>query len=86
MEEGSRLAARLASSEAQRDAVRAELASAQSAMDTGVDDFHALEAKLCETESACERLRSGVEVAEKKMSEVCVRVCPWIQSSAGERI
>lgn len=65
----------LASSEGLRGEARAELAAAQAALNTGAEDFVALERRLCEAELTCERLRSGVETTEMEMSEVCVQVC-----------
>lgn len=62
----------LASSEGLRGAARAELAAAQAALNTGAEDFVALERRLCEAELTCERLRSGVETTEMEMSEVRV--------------
>ncbi len=47
-------------------------------MDTGAADFVALEAKLCETEATCERLRAGVQSTEMEMAEVCVCVCVYV--------
>ncbi|CAM9751345.1 unnamed protein product, partial [Ectocarpus fasciculatus] len=59
----------LASSEGLRGAARFELAAAQAALNTGAEDFVALERRLCEAELTCERLRSGVETTEMEMSE-----------------
>ncbi|CBJ48731.1 hypothetical protein Esi_0046_0128 [Ectocarpus siliculosus] len=59
----------LASSEGLRGEAKAELAAAQKALNTGAEDFVALERRLCEAEMTCERLRSGVEATELEMSE-----------------